>query len=89
MADAKTSYDIGDHERAFRLSELLAYDGDREAQYALGFMYFHGIGVHRDQELGILWIKKAAEKGHPPAVKAAKAIEIYQNVMPDEQPFKG
>lgn len=82
MTDAENSYKQGDHARAFRLSEALAYEGDREAQYALGYMYFHGVGVGRDQKTGIFWIEKSAENGYEVAANAMRSIRNYGNLAP-------
>ena len=42
-----------------------AENGDAEAQYQLGFNYFHGYdGVKEDHEEAVKWYRKAAEQGH-------------------------
>jgi len=35
-----------------------------EAYERLGFLYFHGVGVQKDRDKGLLWLQKAAEKGY-------------------------
>lgn len=49
--------------------------GDTDAQYALGYMYYYGLGADRDQETAVLWIRRAALSGHPLAKKAYAMIE--------------
>jgi hypothetical protein len=41
-----------------------AEQGDADAQYHLGSMYYSGEGVPHDDEQAIQWYTKAAEQGH-------------------------
>ncbi len=50
--------------------ETAAEHGDPDAEYALGYMYFYGIGTVRDTEAAKLWIQRAAAQGQPLAIKA-------------------
>lgn len=47
-----------------------AQDGDADAQYALGYMYYYGQNVSRNSHQAQFWIRKAAAQKHPQAVKA-------------------
>lgn len=47
-----------------------AQSGDPDAQYALGYMYYYGIGTVRDTQTASLWIKRAANQGQPLAKRA-------------------
>lgn len=51
-----------------------AEEGNPDAQYALGYMYYYGISTIRDQETAGLWIKRAADQGQPLAKRAWKLI---------------
>ena len=51
-------------------TEQAAQGGDPDAQYALGYMYYYGIGTVRDKQTATLWIKRAARQGQPLALKA-------------------
>lgn len=44
-----------------------AESGDAEGQYILGNMYSKGVGVKKNEEKGLAWIKKSAMQGHKPA----------------------
>jgi len=90
LQEAYISYSQGDHQRAFRLTEAIAYDGNAKAQYALGYLYYHGTGVPQDKSLGISWIEQAAENGSEKAKVALKQLthgNLYepknQNTMAD------
>ena len=48
--------------------------GDADAQYALGYMYFYGIGTVRDSKAAEGWIRKSAAQGQPLAVRALKIM---------------
>ena len=44
------------------------------AQYALGWMYFNGRGVERDDALAAAWFRKAAKAGDAVEVVTAKTV---------------
>jgi TPR repeat protein len=44
-------------------TRILAEKGDKEAQYQLGFMYYHGINVPQDYREAFKWYSKAADQG--------------------------
>lgn len=54
--------------------EAAAQDGDPDAQYALGYMYFYGIGTVRDVNAAKLWIRRASAQGQPLALKATHIL---------------
>ncbi len=67
----------GDYAAAFKLSLPLAERGGAEAQYNLGFMYNHGLGVSRDEAEAATWYRKAAERGH--AAAQSKLAIMYDD----------
>ena len=42
-----------------------------QAQRALAFIFYNGLGVKRDYEKALTWFKKAAEQGNIPAADLA------------------
>jgi TPR repeat protein len=46
---------------------LKAGQGDVDAQYNLGIMYYHGEGVKKNMEEALLWFHRAAEQDDPDA----------------------
>lgn len=48
--------------------------GDPDAEYALGYLYYYGIGTTQDRQTGLLWIRKAAAQGQSVAQQALKAL---------------
>lgn len=53
----------------------LAKQGNADAQYAVGYMYFYGQGVVEDRGRGFTWMKRAAEQGQPQALAAVKMLQ--------------
>jgi len=58
--------------------EGAASRGDPDAQYALGYMYFYGIGTVRDTRAAKLWIRRAAAQGQPLAIKATHILNYRE-----------
>lgn len=72
--EAEESYYKGDFTRTFRLTEAMAYQGDKKSEYTLGYMYYYGIGAPQNKPLGIAWMAEAAKKHYPPAIVALNVI---------------
>lgn len=51
-----------------------AENGSADAQYALGYMYYYGIGTVKDRQTAELWIQRSAAQGQPLAKKAWSLI---------------
>jgi hypothetical protein len=58
--------------------ERAAETNDPDAEYALGYMYYNGIGTVRDPDTAVVWIKRAAQQGQPLAISAMTAIRRAQ-----------
>lgn len=54
--------------------ETAARSGDPDAQYALGYMYYYGIGTVRNPNVAEKWIGRAAQQGQPLARKAQNLL---------------
>lgn len=75
LAQGKRDFESGYYKRAMHLMLPLACDGVPEAQYAVGYMYYYGYGVAQDTDVGYFWIKRSADKGYMPAVKALQVMD--------------
>lgn len=51
-----------------------AQDGDADAQYALGYMYYYGQNVTRNGKQARFWIAKSAAQNHQQAIKALRMM---------------
>lgn len=75
LEQGKRDFQEGFYKRA--LQELLpvAADGNGEAQYAVGYMYYYGYGVSQDTNVGFFWIQRAAGQHYVPAIQALRSIQ--------------
>jgi hypothetical protein len=72
--DPKVDYRLGNYSRAFSGLYLKARQGDPEAQYAIGYMYYTGLGTDKNQDAGLAWIRRSADKNNPKAIAALRSI---------------
>ncbi len=64
---ALMEFNEGHHEKAVQLWRVLAEDGDRNAEFALGALYSNGdiqTGMDRNPTAAATWYRRAAEQGH-------------------------
>ena len=64
MEEARAAYERGDHDAALRGYRRAAEQGNAEAQFSLGFMYYRGEGVPEDDTEAARWLDRSAEQGH-------------------------
>ncbi len=58
--------------------------GNTNAQYAVGYMLYNGIGIKRDQTTALIWLNKAAKKGNYRAIDALEKL----NTNAEKQIYK-
>ena len=63
LKSAIEHFDNDRYEEALPLFEKLAREGDAEAMYYLGIMYYEGWGVDKDLDKAVEWWKKANRRG--------------------------
>lgn len=82
--DGKAAYERGDYARAFRLWLPLALQGNAQAQFNVGVMYYEGRGVQRDYEyvFAYRWFNRAAAQGNE---EAARSRDFIAKFMTPEQ----
>jgi TPR repeat protein len=74
LEEAQRLFNDGYYKRARNLLLPLACDGNPQAQYAIGYMYYYGYGVPQDTDVGYFWIKRAADSQFVPAQQALLMI---------------
>ena len=62
------AYNEGDYAAAMAVWEPLANQGNRDAQFAMGVLYYEGHGVSKNLDEALAWFRKAANSGHPTAM---------------------
>ena len=80
------AYERGHYEVALYDFEQRAMkgDGDRLAEFYLGYMYKHGKGVAQDLEKALEWYTKAAEKKYFPAMNDFAVAVVEESVGLEE-----
>jgi len=68
------AFSVQNYQTAYRYLLPEAKNGNKEAQYAIGYLYFYGFGVVENHAKARYWMEKAAASGHPKAVKALRLI---------------
>jgi TPR repeat protein len=74
-----------------RLEELnnKAKQGNAQAQYYLGRIYAHGVGIHKNPDVAITWLNKAASAGVLEAeLELAAVTEDKQREALEERRFE-
>tara|TARA_R110000868_G_scaffold91080_1_gene252630 strand:- start:10402 stop:11352 length:951 start_codon:yes stop_codon:yes gene_type:complete len=85
LVEAKNNFYDGDYKNAAKDLHVLSKSGDPEAQYALGYMYYYGMGVEKNPIVARRLISMSAEKGNVEAVKALRLLvesnAVFANVQ--------
>lgn len=79
LEQGKRLFKDGYYKRAMQQLLPLAAEGNMEAQYAVGYMYYYGFGTTQDTESGAFWIQRSANQGFQPAAQAL--IVMHQEQM--------
>src|SRR3990167_9106263 len=79
LALGKRMFQDGYYKRAIQQLLPLAAEGNMEAQYAVGYMYYYGLGTSQDTESGYFWIKRSADQRFQPALTALVIVEKEQH----------
>lgn len=77
LEQGKNTFAAGDYQKAFHQLLPVAVNGNKEAQYAVGYMYYNGLGVAPDTETGIVWMRKSAEQHYQPAEMAMRDLGTH------------
>lgn len=66
--------------QAFKALLPLAEQGDADAQYGIGYLYYYGKGIEADRNAGVRWIKQSAHQGFASAVQALKLLNVEEKI---------
>lgn len=70
-----TCFRVQNYRDAFIHLKPEAENGQPDAQYAVGYMYYYGQGVTENREQAWIWINRAAAAGQPDAIQAIKILQ--------------
>lgn len=76
LTQAETAFADGDYQRAVAILLPLAQQGDPDAQYALGYALYEGLGVPQDRMQAYFWIQESARQGNASALLALEIFEM-------------
>lgn len=71
----KENFMAGNFDQSFKQLLPLAKQGNHEAEYAVGYMYFYGLGTQQDMQQAIKWMQQAADAGQPQAKVALQQLQ--------------
>lgn len=73
-------YQQGQYDIAKKMWKPLAENGDCDAEYALGLLYFNGLSVRKNRDTAIEWWSRAAEQAQPQALNSLGVVYSYERV---------
>lgn len=76
----KQNYGEQNYHTAFTYLLESAKFRNANAQYAVGYMYYYGVGTQQSLPLAIKWFQAAADQGH---YKAMMALRLAKSQVPD------
>lgn len=78
---AKYDFDNQNYDQSRQNLETLAKKNNKEAQYALGYQYYYGLGVEKNNALAQDYIRQSADQGYKPAIRALRQFVINNSTF--------
>lgn len=75
VAYGKSLFEQGYYRQAMQQLLPMACDGNADAEYAVGYMYYYGYGVPQDTDVGAMWIRRSAAQHNCEAMSALLMID--------------
>ncbi len=73
-------YQQGQYNIAKKMWLPMARNGDCDAEYAIGLLYFDGLGVRRNREEALTWWGRAAGQAQPQALNSLGVVYSHRSV---------
>jgi len=73
-------YQQGQYDIARKMWNPMAENGDCDAQYAMGLLYFSGLGVRKSYSNALEWWGRAADQGQPQALSSLGIVYAHLRV---------
>lgn len=74
LSKGAAEFNKQDYHAAFNDLLVAAKQGNSDAEYAVGYLYYNGLGVDKDLKLAGSWFQKSADQGNAKATKALAMI---------------
>ena len=71
----KQHFLLADYHSAYKELYPVALAGNADAEYAVGYMQYYGLGTLRNRISGMQWMEKAAQQGNKIAQQAIEQIK--------------
>lgn len=78
LSEGKNNFKAKNYATAYRQLLPLAVKGNKEAEYAIGYMYYYGKGIDRNELLAENWLTKAAKQGDTRASATLKELSQHK-----------
>jgi TPR repeat protein len=86
LADGLAAYKQEKYKEAAKILTVLANQGDAEAQFKLGVMFKHGIGVPQNDTEAMSWLRKSSDQNHE---HAKLIVDVIDRESEDSTPHQG
>ncbi|MCZ6865438.1 MAG: tetratricopeptide repeat protein [Candidatus Dadabacteria bacterium] len=73
-------YQQGQYDIARKMWKPMAQNGDCDAQYALGLLYFNGLSVRKSYKNALTWWSRAAEQAQPQSLNTLGIVYAHLRV---------
>ena len=73
-------YQQGEYNIARKMWRPMAQRGDCDAEYAMGVLYFNGLGVRKNRDSAIVWWERAAAQAQPQALNSMGIVYAHMRV---------
>ena len=70
-------YQQGQYDIAKKMWKPMAESGDCDAEYAIGLLYFNGLGVRKNRDTALEWWERAAKQAQPQALNSLGIVYAH------------
>lgn len=81
MIQARQAYAEKQYEASYKHLYHLANKNNKEAMYALGYLYYYGLGVESNPKIAQDLIRQSADQGYKPAMKALRLFSATKSTF--------
>ncbi len=81
MIQARQAYAEKQYEASYKNLYHLANKNNKEAMYALGYLYYYGLGVESNPKIAQDLIRQSADQGYKPAMKALRLFSATKSTF--------